>query len=404
MVFVEDALGIHEVVLDLGLLAPRQRGEHVDVVTHHRRFGRHGRHELELLELSLCLLARLSWHLSELDLFLDLLDVRPLVALAQFLLDGLDLLVQVEVTLVLLHLAFDAATNLLVHVEDVHLAVELLEQVFEARLHIRQVQHHLLVFELEGQVRSDGVRQTAGIVNAGDGSQNLGRNLLVELDVLVKLLHHGAPQGLNFAGLVGVRRGLHRRHGGHEVRLRIFNRCHQRTLLTFHQHLHGAVGQLEHLQDGGDTPHIEHVRHRRLILGCGLLGHQHDAAVGLHGHLQSLDALGAAHEKRDHHVGEHHHVTQRQQRQVKGGSWQGGMSGHGNPQSALWKWVHMWGFSTLARSRAGTRVDGSKGGHRAPAPVISDRVKKSVRSMEAPADFCTPLLLRPFQAFLAASR
>eukprot|EP01037_Dinobryon_pediforme_P004852 gene4852-4894_t len=47
------------------------------------------------------------------------------------------------------------------------------------------------------------------------------------------------------------------------------------------------------------------------------------------------------------------------------------MSGHGNPQSALWKWVHMWGFSTLARSRTGARVDGSKGDNMAPAPVFS---------------------------------
>jgi hypothetical protein len=57
VVFVEHVLGVAQVVLDLGLLAPGQAGQHVDVVAHHRRFGGHGRHQLELLELALGLLA-----------------------------------------------------------------------------------------------------------------------------------------------------------------------------------------------------------------------------------------------------------------------------------------------------------------------------------------------------------
>ncbi|MCY1535577.1 hypothetical protein D9M68_709890 [compost metagenome] len=42
VVGVEHGLGIGQVVLDLGLLAPRQADEHVDVVAYHRGFGRHG--------------------------------------------------------------------------------------------------------------------------------------------------------------------------------------------------------------------------------------------------------------------------------------------------------------------------------------------------------------------------
>jgi hypothetical protein len=139
--------------------------------------------------------------LASLDLLLDLFDVGALFALAQFLLDGLDLLVEVEVALVLLHLALDAATDLLVDVQDVDFALDLLEQVLQPLLDVGQVQHGLLVVQLERQMRGNGVGQTAGIVDAGDGGQDLGRNLLVELDVLVKLLHHGAAQGLDLAGL-----------------------------------------------------------------------------------------------------------------------------------------------------------------------------------------------------------
>jgi hypothetical protein len=80
-------------------------------------------------------------HLGGLDLLLDLFDVGALFALAEFLLDGLDLLVEVEVALVLFHLALDAAADLLVHIEDVDFAFELLVQVFQARLDVGQIQN-----------------------------------------------------------------------------------------------------------------------------------------------------------------------------------------------------------------------------------------------------------------------
>ena len=34
-----------------------------------------------------------------------------------------------------------------------------------------------------------------------------------------------------------------------------------RTLLTFNQHLDGAIRQFEHLQDGRDTAHLKHIGH-----------------------------------------------------------------------------------------------------------------------------------------------
>jgi hypothetical protein len=59
---------------------------------------------------------------------------------------------------------------------------------------LARVQHLLLVFKLERQVRRNGVGQAAWVINAGDRSQDLWRDFLVELDVLVKLLHHGTAQ------------------------------------------------------------------------------------------------------------------------------------------------------------------------------------------------------------------
>jgi hypothetical protein len=127
---------------------------------------------LSFLELAFGLLARLGGHLGGLDLLFDFFEVGALFTLAEFLLDRLDLLVEVEVALVLFHLPLHTAADLLVHIEDVDLAFELLVQVFQARLDVGQIQHQLFVVELQRQMRRNRVGQAARIVDAGDGRQD----------------------------------------------------------------------------------------------------------------------------------------------------------------------------------------------------------------------------------------
>jgi hypothetical protein len=62
VILVEHLLGVRQVVVDLALLAPRQADQRVDVVAHDGRFGRHRRHQLELLELGVGLLLGLLRH------------------------------------------------------------------------------------------------------------------------------------------------------------------------------------------------------------------------------------------------------------------------------------------------------------------------------------------------------
>jgi hypothetical protein len=78
-------------------------------------------------------------------------------------------------------------------------------------------------------VRGDGVGQAARVVDAGDGGQDLGRDLLVELDVLVELLRHGAAQGARPRATLAARL-RHRHDVGDEVlavgdRARVLARC-----------------------------------------------------------------------------------------------------------------------------------------------------------------------------------
>ena len=163
----------------------------------------------------------------------------------------------------------------------------------------------------------NGVGQTAWIVDAGNRRQYFRRNFFVQFDVLVKLLHDGAAQRLNFAGDFRVGGFIDdlqflRGHIGGKQRFVFFNFVNRCALLALYQHLHGAVGQLEHLQNSGHAAHVKHVGDLGLVFSGGFLGHQHDAALGLHGRLQGLNAFGAPHKQGDHHVGKNHHIAQGQ--------------------------------------------------------------------------------------------
>ena len=61
----------------------------------------------------------------------------------------------------------------------------------------RQIQHRLLAFELERQVRGDGVRQARRIFDAADRAEDFGGNLVVQLHVLVELREDGTLDELS---------------------------------------------------------------------------------------------------------------------------------------------------------------------------------------------------------------
>jgi hypothetical protein len=83
----------------------------------------------------------------------------------------------------------------------------------------------------------------------GERGQDFRRNLLVQFDVLVELAEHRAAHGLDFMVLVaGFRHRLAARHEHDSASMTL----PPGALRAFDQHLDGAVGQLEHLQDVGD--------------------------------------------------------------------------------------------------------------------------------------------------------
>ena len=314
VVLVEHLLGMGQVIVELALLLPRQGQQRVDVVAHHGGLGRHGRHQAQLAELALAFLAGLFGHAGGLDLLLDVLEVGAVLALTQFLLDGLDLLVQVVLTLALLHLALDAPADALLDLQDVEFVLDLRQQLLQALAHRQRLQHFLLLLDADGQVCGDGVGQATRVLDAGQRGEDLGGHLLVELHVVLELRQDGAPQGFDLGrDRILVMDVVQLAREVLTLGVDVGDAC---TADALDQHLDGTVGQLQELQDVGNAANAIDVAGGGVVLRAVLLGNQHDALAGFHGRFQRLDGTLAAHEERDHHVGEDHHVAQGQQ-------WQG---------------------------------------------------------------------------------
>jgi hypothetical protein len=247
------------------------------------------------------------------DALLELFEIGTLFAFAQLLLDGLDLLVQVVLALALFHLALHAAANALLHLENVDFGFELGEQMLQTLHNREHLEDVLLLVELERQVRGDGIGKTTSLVDARQRGQDLRRNLLVQLHILVELRDDRAAQRFGF-GAVGVV-GFERHDFARKLRFLLFDREGFRALQAFDQHLHGAVGQLEHLQDVCNASHFVHIFFGRLILGGSLLRDEHDVLAAFHCRFEGLDRFRPAHEKGNHHMREDYDVSQRQQRE-----------------------------------------------------------------------------------------
>jgi hypothetical protein len=112
-----------QIMVNLGAFLPGHADQPVDIVAHHRGFGRHRRHHFQLVQLRLYLGLGVLGHPGLFDALRQFLDfVGRVFQIAEFLLNRLHLLVQIILALAFFHLLLDAATDTLLDLEDVDLA------------------------------------------------------------------------------------------------------------------------------------------------------------------------------------------------------------------------------------------------------------------------------------------
>ena len=119
VVFVQDLGRGLQVEVVLRFLGPRQFDHPFQIGSDRGRFRRIRVHFFQPLELLFCFLQHLLGHLGVFDALAEFRDfLRPLVQLAEFLLNRLQLLAQKIFALGLVHLALGLGLNFLLHGED----------------------------------------------------------------------------------------------------------------------------------------------------------------------------------------------------------------------------------------------------------------------------------------------
>ena len=316
VVLVEDSLRPVNVAQLAGLLAPGNREQPLQIVARDRGLRRHGGHDLESLELEQRLLLGLCRHLRLLDLLLELFGLIETIFLAsQLLLDRLHLLVQVVLFLRPFHLVLDAAADLAIHLQLLGLGVQHTHHARQALGRRGGLQQGLLLLHADGQVRGDGVAQTARLRNPHGGQHRLvgqpRRVLDVALEQLADALHQLFELGRDFHVLF--------ENLGFDLKEPAFSlldlqQAGARDALD--EQLHVAVGQLEMLDDHGRGSDGVDLVGRRVVEAGVALRRQEELLVTAQRLLDGEQRRAAADDEGHHGLRKDHDVPQWNQRQA----------------------------------------------------------------------------------------
>ncbi len=108
VVLVEDFFGLADIDFGAGAFGPGKDGQPLNVIAGERVIGGHGRHAREARELLHGFFLHVLRHAGGFNLLVQLVGLAlAIVLLAEFLLDGLELLAEIVVALRLLHLVLN---------------------------------------------------------------------------------------------------------------------------------------------------------------------------------------------------------------------------------------------------------------------------------------------------------
>ena len=319
MVGVEDGLRAREIDHLVGALRPRQRDQPVDVGPRHGVLGGGHRHLGQAVQLADRLLLHRLRHPGGVDLLAQLLDfLRLVVALAELPLDGLELLAQEVVALVLADLRLHLRLDLGPELEDLELLDEDAVQGGHALAKVERLEHLLLERRRDrAQARRDEVGEPAGLGDVeGERLQVVREQRRKRHDLLEVRLD--VPLHRVDLEAVVVGRGLGRAADAPaQVGLGRDDLVDVHARQPLHDQPQAAVGQLEHLVDvrgGADGVEVLLARllHRRVALR-----EDGDQLAGADRLVDQAHRALARHGERHERIREEHRVAERQDRQLR---------------------------------------------------------------------------------------
>ena len=311
MVLVQHLLRLDQVLFHTAFDAPWNRKQPIQIVAHHGGFRTHRAHGFELFELGFRLFAGFFAELGREDTLFQLGQlVLAFLAVAQFLLNGLHLLIQIVFALSLFHLGFHPRFDLFLDLQDRHFALHMAKDLLKPLGHVQSFQDVLFQRDIRAQMPCDQISQTGRFGRVSHGLQRLFGDVLFDLGIAFEFIRH-RPQhclGRGFiAGNFGQARHTRLKERGVVDKFGDLN-----TALAFDQHLHRAIGQFQQLQHIGQNAHAVDAINRRIIDRRVNLAGQQDLLVIGHDLFQGADRFFAAHKQGHNHMGKHHNVAQRQ--------------------------------------------------------------------------------------------
>ena len=311
MIVIEDLLSTAKVLFDPRFCAPRNGQHPIQIVAHNGRFCRHRAHVLELFDLGFGLFFGLFGQIGLRDALFKLGHfVLAVFTVAEFLLNGLHLLIQVVLALGALHLAFDACLDLFLDLQNAHFALHMAIDLFQPVRDRQRFQNFLLLVHFDTQMTRDQIGQRSSIGCFANGAQRFVGDVFLDFGIALELVRDGAHQRLD-CGAVARHFGQQFGFGFEEaVVFYVFFDPH--TCLTFDQHLNGAVGQLQKLKHVCQNAGLINAVALRIVLGRINLACKQDLLVVSHHLFQRAYRFLAPYEERHDHMREHDDVAQRQ--------------------------------------------------------------------------------------------
>src|SRR5262249_18685746 len=137
VVFVQNFMRICDVQIVFGRNAPWEADQPVEIGPDHRMLRRFRRNHSQPLEFLVRRFAGRGRHLGLFDLLVDLLDLAGAsVALAELLLNGLELLAQIVLALILVELGLNLGLDLVAQFQQLDLAAQDRNQLLQSRTYV----------------------------------------------------------------------------------------------------------------------------------------------------------------------------------------------------------------------------------------------------------------------------